>query len=187
MNIFPFADGRPRHARARTKGQALVEAAITIPLLMLLFVNAVNFGFYIYGYITVNNAARAIAQYRVYNGVAVGFPRTPTLAELNCVLYQEVSSLPNKGSPGACGSTGSGWPNITLRICSNRNGTVSCTGSGSYAPPPDVEPARFALYSAEVTYTFTPVIPPFVVPGINVPAAVFPATIYRHVLMRAMQ
>jgi hypothetical protein len=187
MNRFHYAGDRLQHAGAGRRGQALVETALTLPLLILLLVNAVNFGFYIYGYITVNNAARAIAQYRVYNGVAVGFPRTPTPAELNCVLNHEVSSLPNKGSPGTCGSASSGWPNITVRICSNRNGTVNCTGGGSYAPPADVEPSRFALYSAEVTYTFTPVIPPFVVPGINVPASLFPTTIYRHVLMRSMQ
>ena len=175
MNGFRFSGGRPPHGYARRRGQALAEAAFAFPLLVLLFVNAVNFGVYIYGYITVDNAARAIAQYRIYNGVAAGFPRTPTLGELNQVLYDEVSGLPLKGTDG-----GNTWGNISLRICSNRNGTVSCTTGGSYVPPADAEPARFALYSVEVSYNFTPVIPPVTIPG-------FPSTIYRVVLMRGMQ
>jgi hypothetical protein len=163
-------------------GQALIETAVSIPLLVLLMLNAINFGFYMYGWVTVNNAARAIAEYRVYNGVAVGFPPVPTLAQVQCVLYDEVSTLPKKGSGSNCV-----WANVTLRICSNKNGTVSCTGSGSYTPPADVEPARYALYSAEISYTFTPVFPYLVIPVIKAPLTIFPATIYRHVLMRSMQ
>lgn len=181
MNLREVLPNPARRHGVR-RGQALVEAAISIPLLLLVLLNAVNLGFYLYCWITIDNAARALAEFRVYNGVAVGLPSAPTLAQLNCVLYQEVSTLPWKGVGANCV-----WANVTLRICSNRNGTVSCTGGGTYVPPADPEPRRYALYSAEVTYTFTPVFGSFVVPVFGVPLTILPTNIYRRALMRAMQ
>jgi hypothetical protein len=55
MNGFHFSDARLRHRDVRRSGQALVETALALPLLILLLVNVINFGFSIYGYITANN------------------------------------------------------------------------------------------------------------------------------------
>ena len=41
----------------------MVEASLTVPLLLFLFLGATNFGFYIYAFISVSNAARVAAQY----------------------------------------------------------------------------------------------------------------------------
>src|SRR4051794_26574796 len=49
--------------RQRCAGQSLVECALVIPLLLLLIVNVVNFGAFLYAWITVANAARTGAQY----------------------------------------------------------------------------------------------------------------------------
>jgi Flp pilus assembly protein TadG len=48
-----------RRTRTATRGQALVEFALTIPLLLLLTVGLFDFGRAIYAYNTISNAARA--------------------------------------------------------------------------------------------------------------------------------
>src|SRR6516165_4253834 len=45
------------------RGQSLVELAISLPVLVLLFLAAADFGRLFYMWIAVNNAARAGAQY----------------------------------------------------------------------------------------------------------------------------
>ena len=57
----------------RSRGQALIEAALLLPMLLVLMLNGINFGLYIYAWVTVNDAARAAAEYAVDNGVATGF------------------------------------------------------------------------------------------------------------------
>jgi len=53
----------PGNGTSRRKGQALVEFALLVPLVFLLAVNAVNFGGYLFAWITVANAARSGADY----------------------------------------------------------------------------------------------------------------------------
>lgn len=43
-------------------GQALIEASLLVPLVFFLFLGLTNFGFYVYAFITVGNAARTAAQ-----------------------------------------------------------------------------------------------------------------------------
>ncbi len=51
-----------RGRRGRTRGQALAEFALVLPLLLLFFMMILDFGRAIYGYHTVANAARAGAR-----------------------------------------------------------------------------------------------------------------------------
>jgi hypothetical protein len=178
-----------RHIGTSRSGIALIETALTLPLLLLLFLNLINFGFYIYGWITVNNAARAAAEYQVYNGVAVGFPGVPAFSQICSGVWQsDVSSLYSTGaSTGSCG-----WTNVTLQICSNRNGATSCSWSGSGAPPSlsmpsDPEPTLHVLYMADVVYHYSPIIPVGTLPVVNVPLTLGPSIIERQVVMRGMQ
>jgi hypothetical protein len=138
-----------------------------------------------FGWITVNNAARAAAEYQVYNGVAIGFPAKPSFSQVQCnVWYQDVSSLPNKGVGNAGNCT---WSNVTIEICSNRNGTVNCNGTGTYAPPADPEPSQYTLYSVDVAYNYAPLFSAFSVPALNVFLTLPPTTIHQQVVMRSMQ
>jgi len=171
------------------RGSALLETAIMLPLLFLLFLNAANFGTYIYAWITVNNAARAAAEFQVYNGVVVGFPQLPSFSTVCLNVWQtDVSSLPSVGAKtGDCG-----WGNVTLEICSNDNGSISCSISGSgSAPaltiPADPEPDKHILYLAQVAYDYTPIFPVFTLPVIDLPLSLSPATLTRQVVMRSMQ
>lgn len=78
------------------KGQALIEASLLVPMIFFLFLGLTNFGFYIYAFITVSNAARAAAQYTA-NLSLVG---DDTAA---CdVALREMQSLPNVAPLIAC-------------------------------------------------------------------------------------
>src|SRR5207247_8711258 len=52
-------------------GQALIEFALILPLLLVLIVNVVNFGAFFFAWITVANAARSGAQYMCLGGASV--------------------------------------------------------------------------------------------------------------------
>jgi hypothetical protein len=153
--------------RLPTAGAALLEGTLVMPMLVLLMLNLVNFGMYTYAWVTLNNAARALLEYRVYAGVVLGFPASPSVSQMQNVLTDEVQSLPNHGS-------------VTWVVCSNANGTTNCQGPGTaFTPPVDPQaPAQYELYSARVWYTFQPVF------------SITPLTagpIFRQVDMRSMQ
>ncbi len=48
--------------KSHRRGQALIEASLLVPLVFFLFLGLTNFGFYVYAFITVGNAARTAAQ-----------------------------------------------------------------------------------------------------------------------------
>ena len=51
----------------RERGQALVETAITLPLLLLLLMGIMEFGWYFYNQMSVENGSREGARYAVVN------------------------------------------------------------------------------------------------------------------------
>jgi len=133
------------------RGTALIESALILPLLVVLMLNIVNFGMYLYAWVTLHNAARAVAEYQVYNGVVLGFPTAPSLSQMQCVLYQEVSSLPNRGmgNEGACT-----WSNVTLEICANANGSTTCQGNGTVFPISADSDSLYRIYAVRIGYTY---------------------------------
>ena len=165
-----------RHRGRSTEGVALLEAALIMPLLVALMLNVANFGMYIYAWVTVNNAARALLEYRVYNGVVLGFPAAPTVAKMQNLVTTEMSSLPNSSS-------------VTWEVCSNSNGTTTCQGPPGGTPfTPDADPqaSQYTLYSAKVGYTFTSLFPPVTLP-LGYTVAGLPGSVSRQVSMRSMQ
>ena len=54
-----------RASRCNERGQALVEAALTFPLLFLLFFGIIEFSLVIFSYNTISNAAREGARYGI--------------------------------------------------------------------------------------------------------------------------
>lgn len=61
---------RVRRKVAREDGAALIEAAVTLPLLFLLLIGAVEFAMAAYASIEVSNAANAGAAYGAQNAIA---------------------------------------------------------------------------------------------------------------------
>jgi hypothetical protein len=160
-----------------SEGQALVEFALMVPLLCLLIVNAVNFGAFFFGWITVANAARAGAQYAVMAGASVNSPPQTTAAAVVRLITNDFTSLLNGTSP-------------TVNVCIYSGATIepspyqqgTCSGSSS-----DPESARYIGAVVDVTYNYTPPIPLFDFPTLGIHATLPPTTIHRRTYMRVIQ
>jgi Flp pilus assembly protein TadG len=158
-----------------TAGTAVIETALTLPLLLVLLLNTANFGVYIYDWIALDNAARAAAEYQIYNGTVVGAPGIPTTLALEQMVCTDSLFNSTSGSAPFCNNK------ITVAICSNNNGTTACQGTGTaYTPVGDPEPTLFTLWSVDLKYSYTPLInSTFSLLGSQ--------TIERQVVMRSMQ
>jgi hypothetical protein len=76
---------------------------------------------------------------------------------------------------------------LTVRICTNTNGAIACSGTGSGTPPADPEPTKYVLASVDVAYTYRPLISLWDFPGLGIHATLPPTTIHRQVSMRVLQ
>ena len=162
------------HQAAATRGQALVEFVLVIPVLFLLLVNAVNFGGFLFAWITVANAARTGTQYFIGRGATPGAPIAPAAAQVNTLVANDISSLLNRSS-------------LTVRVCTNKNAVVTCSGPGSSVPPADPEPASYFSATVDVGYTYQPFIPLFDFTALAVHATLPGATIHSRGVMRVAQ
>lgn len=154
-------------------GQSLVEFALLLPLIFLLVVNAVNFGAFLYAAITIANAARAGVEYALMGGAMALAPSTPTAAQVTTLVTNDVASLPNRAS-------------LQVRVCTNRNSVVTCTGTGSGTTPVDPEQPSYVSTAVDVTYTYQPMIPLWELPGLSIHATLPSTTIHRRAVMRVL-
>jgi len=156
------------------RGQGLIEFALLVPILFLLVVNAVNFGAFLFAWITIANAARAGAQYWAEGSAAVSKPTPATAAQVTALVTQDISSLLARSS-------------LQVRVCSNNNTVVTCTGAGSNVPPADPEPLTFISTTVDVTYTWQPPIPIWSFAALGIYATLPTTTIHRQTVMRMLQ
>lgn len=174
LRASPQAEGSSVGLFTATGGQALVEFALVLPMVFLLIVNAVNFGAFLFAWITVANGARVGAQYSVMGAASAGSVATPTPAQVTTLVTNDIASLINRAS-------------LTVRVCTNTNGAVACSGLGAGTPAADPEPANYVLGSVDVTYTYVPLIPLWNFPGLGIHATLPPTTIHRQVSMRMLK
>ncbi|MEO8662165.1 MAG: TadE/TadG family type IV pilus assembly protein [Bryobacteraceae bacterium] len=158
----------------RSSGQSLVEFALILPMLFLLILNTVNFGGFIFAWITIAGGARTGAQYLTMGAASVGAPTTPTAAQITTLVAADISALLNRAS-------------LVVRVCTNDNGTVACTGTGTQPPPADPEPADYVLGSIDVTYTYQPFIPAWDFPKLGIHLTLPATTIHQRAVMRMQQ
>lgn len=163
------------HQLMANKGQALIEYILLLPMVFLLIVNVVNMGGFFYAWITVANAARAGADYAVLGGASVGSPGQTTATQINNLITQDVSSLPNN-------------PSLSVNICQNNNGTITTLAGTCSSVPSDPEQTNYVLTTIDVTYTYKPFIPAgFKFPNLNVYVTIPPSTVHRRAVMRLLQ
>lgn len=159
----------------KDKGQALLEYVLVLPLLFLLIVNLVNFGGFLFAWITVANAARAGTDYAILGGASVGSLPQATAAQVNNLITQDISSLPNRSS-------------LVVNICQNNSGTITTRLGTCSSIPADPEPTNFILTTIDVSYTFQPFIPAgFQFRNLNITATIPPTTVHRRAVMRTIQ
>jgi Flp pilus assembly protein TadG len=152
-------------------GQALIEFALFIPLVLLLAINAANVGGFIFAWITVADAARAGAQYMVMSAHSPGSPTPATLAQITSLVTQEVSSLMNRAS-------------VVVATCTNNNGTKAPANCTTLTDP---EPTNYVIATVDVTYTYKPFIPLYLFPRLGISLTLSPSAIHRKAVMRMLQ
>ena len=152
------------------RGASLVEFALILPLIFVLIVNAVNYGTFLYAWITVANAARTGAQYMVLGPASVGTGsgglKFATSAQIQALIASDISSLPNQAS-------------LDVKVCTNNGGTIqkteletaacsigTCAGVAC-ADPEGGTPALFVLATVDVTYCYQAPIPFFDFPKLG--------------------
>lgn len=173
--------------RRKEIGQALVEFALMLPLMLILIVNIVNFAGFFYAFIVVGNASRSAGDYTImgsiaYSGTDASGASAPALkapsdngnsgAQLVAnMLGSDMLSLKNRSSitVRVCrlNPSSADISNATCNVCNNSagTGTMSCSsGSGAFTanPVPDTstgEGSNYTLTWVDVSYTYNPFIP----------------------------
>ena len=153
----------------REKGQSLLETALLMPLILLIVLNVINFGYF---YVVALNLAASPRSGVLYSIMGFSTPGSLSLANASPpTTANTISHLSQQDLTGAINDPTSS----TLQVCSITLGMspgtskpkcVSCTGStcgaagaGSPAPDDDPEAPNFILHRVDVTYTFSPLIP----------------------------
>ena len=182
-----------------TRGQAMVETALMLPLLLALILNIVNFGYFFLVAVNVTAAPRSAVQYSVLGfatpaalgSLPAASPAT-TVTSVGYLAYSDITGglyLPANAKVQICsksvGTSGTA-PNI-ISSCVTCTSQSSCSAGGTLAPSPDPENSTFVLNRVDLTYTFTTLIPgsPFNIALLSVcPSG--SCTFHRQVSMRAM-
>ncbi len=152
-------------------GQALVETALILPIVLLLVLNIINFGYFFLVALNLTASPRSAAEYSILGFQTPGSQSLPTDVPVSYLsgqdLYGAISS-PASVSIQVCSSTvglsGSGATQTAkCAPCtlSSTDMSASCStgGTGSPAPSSDPESPTFVLDRVDVDYSFSPPIP----------------------------
>ena len=153
-----------RKLARNSSGQALVETALILPIVLLLVLNIINFGFFFLVALNLTASPRSAAEYSILGFQTPGSQSLPKDVPVSYLsgqdLYGAISS-PSSVSIQVCSSTvgvsGSNCAPCTL--ASDMSATCSTGGAGSPAPSSDPESPTFVLARVDVDYSFSPIIP----------------------------
>lgn len=191
--------------RHREAGQSLLETALITPLMLLIILNVVNFGYFFVVALNIAAAPRTGVLYGIKGFATPGSPSLPpagppsgtdTISYLSQQDLTGAISAPTGASLQVCtqvlgfnGTGGSQKANCTT--CTGT--TCGSTGTGSPAPAADPESPTFVLHRVDTTYTFSPLIPgtPFGLALLPIPVCTagggnVSCVFHRQVSMRAM-
>jgi hypothetical protein len=163
----------------RNSGQSLVETALMLPIMLIVVLNALNIGYFLFVTVNLAGATRVGAEYSMIGPGSPGttsYPsaNTGTLAVSN-LLYQDMTGAIGNAtgatvqicSPSVIKSgtgTSGTAPNILANcvICTSSSTCSSATpttgANATYIPDPDPENSTFVLNRVDVSYSFPPLI-----------------------------
>jgi hypothetical protein len=195
-----------------SSGQALIETALVLPLLLTIVLNAVNFAFFFLMALNITAASRSSTIYSVMGGStpsAIALPKGGPATTTTTVSYLALQDLTGAVySPSTmagvqvCSSSIPPAPGILNAGTTNMQ--TRCASYGSVGSFPSAEPdpelnagstaPAFLLNRVDVAYQFSPPIPvmPFNILVLAAPictssGGTVTCTFYRHVEMREMQ
>src|SRR5579862_2309928 len=114
---------RPSRRWHRESGQSLLEMALTLPLLLGLAFNLINFAYYWFVVLALSAAPRQAAEFVSQGGLATGAPNyasTPTASSVCNLLSDNFGNAVLHSSAFSCGSG-----NVQIRVCSSQIGVNS--------------------------------------------------------------
>jgi Flp pilus assembly protein TadG len=157
-----------RRVAKKSSGQALIETALVMPVLLLLALNCVNFGYFFIVALNVAEAPRSGAQYSILGFQtpaslvlpAAGPPSTTTtISYLNQQDMTGALIAPTSAIIQVCSST-VGMTNTGVTKCESCTGTTcGAVNTGTPTPAADPEAPNFVLNRVDVNYVFSPPIP----------------------------
>jgi hypothetical protein len=188
-------------------GQSLLETVLIIPLLVLILLNAVNFGYFFLMTLNLSAASRTSTLYAIMGSAAppsTSFPPAgPVTAPLSAsyLVYQDLTG--SVSDPTGSASVQICSPSVGISNAGSTSETSACTSfpAGTTFPPPDADPElnagntapAFILQRVDVKYSFTPPIPSFpfnllvlITPACSSTGGSVSCTFYRHAEMRGM-
>ena len=195
-----------------SSGQALIETALILPLLLTIVLNAVNFAFFFLMALNITAASRSSAIYSVMGGATpstIALPKGGPATTTTTVSYLALQDLTGavyspstKAGVQVCSSSIPPAPGILNAGTTTMQ--TQCASYGSVGSFPSAEPApelnagstapAFLLNRVDVAYQFSPPIPvmPFSILVLAAPictssGGTVTCTFYRHVEMREMQ
>lgn len=148
-----------RRRRTNEHGQSLIEAAIAIPLLLMLGFNAINIGYFWFMVLALSASPRQAVQYASQGGAAMANSSAPIATAVKDVLYDNVTNA----------ISGATTSNVSAQVCVTANGVDSTTHiatCSTYGPAysfpaatADPEAPVYVLQRVDVAYTVRPIIP----------------------------
>src|SRR5438128_1821871 len=158
MNCWRRTSGMSRGIRSEG-GQALLETAVTLPLLLGIAFNLINFGYFWFLVIVLSAAPRIGVEYASQGWITLQKSSAPGTSAVKDLIYENLTNAIN-------GATTS---NVAVQVCSIAKGVNSSTGvtlcdqfGPSYSfpgPAADPESPAWTLDRIDVEYTVTPIIP----------------------------
>lgn len=163
----------------RTRGQSLVETMLTLPLLILVVLNAVNLAYFFLLMINLTGSARTATIYSIEGASTPaasqlpdsgGSSPTTSLLSVTYLAYQDMTGAmwnPTGASVQVCspinisGGSGVNGTGANLRANCETCTSSGCSAAGGGSPVPDADPEAptFVLNQVQITYTFNTLIP----------------------------
>jgi len=142
-----------------TEGQALLETAVSLPLLLGVAFNIINFGYFWFLILVLSAAPRVGVEYASQGWLTLQKSSAPATSSVKDLIYDNVTNA----IVGATSST------VAVQVCSVAKGVDSSTGvtlcdqfGPTYSfpgPAADPESPAWTLNRVDVEYTVTPIIP----------------------------
>ena len=183
-------------------GQALVETAILLPLLLMVIMNAVNFGYFFLISINVAAAPRSGVSYSIMGGETPNQLVLPSGSSINSLTVADMTgavSAPSNTPVQVCGIVAGCSTAPCLTNAGTSTQKAQCQSFGNTASPAfpsvdsDPESPSFILQRVDVQYTFHPIIPGTLFgltflasPACSSSGGLITCTFHRQVSMRAI-
>lgn len=157
---------RLRAGAHKEQGQSLLETAVSVPLLLCVAFNIINWAYFWFMVLALSSAPRHAVQYASQGGAAIANSSgIPAVADVCSLVADNFGNNVLHSSSMTCGSG-----NVQIRVCisslgvNTTTGVVSCQSYGPSlmtfpAPAADPEEPEFALQRVDVAYQVTPIIP----------------------------